>query len=224
MSRQDVPWDEALPLEVAPRLASWNRWDDPAQVRLASYLDHVEAVLAPQLARFEGGPLGLALTVSVPQAAPLEDRRDLDNYLKPFVDRLGPGRFTTVVGRKVRGESSVVVFPAPGPPDGPGMVQLRPTGSYTRTEWKAGIEAALLERDVTVLPPGEVDLTIRYTLGAGRNWAALWKPTIDALTPLLGTTHPGTFNPDDGRITYLTCHQLVVPELGYDVVIDLWWA
>ena len=224
MPRADVPWDSALPLSIEPQLASWNRAGDPAQVRLAAYLDHVEELLAPALVGTADAPLGLGLTVGVSPAVPLEDQRDLDNYLKPLIDRLGARRFTTVVGRKIRGASSVLVFRPSGTPAGNGMVRLRPSGSYMRREWKAGMETALTDQGAAVLPPGGVHLDIRYTVGAGRNWSALWKPTIDALTPLLGTSHPGTYNPHDGRVTYLSCHQQVVPDLGHDVLIDLWWG
>ena len=51
---------------------------------------------------------------------------------------------------------------------------------------------------------GPVSLVVAYELTQGRNWTALWKPTIDALGPLLGSD-PRVKKPfgeaRDGRIT-----------------------
>jgi hypothetical protein len=38
---------------------------------------------------------------------------------------------------------SLLVVPATAPPEGPGTVRLRPTGSYQRKAWKTDIQAAL---------------------------------------------------------------------------------
>ena len=55
-----------------------------------------------------------------------------------------------------------------------------------------------------------------------RNWLDLWKPTIDALDPLLGRTHPDRdWHPRDGRIVDLGLHLDVDPSLGNDVVISI---
>ena len=140
-----------------------------------------------------------------------------------MAQRLGADRFGTIVGRKIHGRSSITVYPAPAPPAPSRFVQVSPQGSYEREDWKRQIEQQLRESGVQELPPGPVRLAIRYRLGPGRNWAALWKPTIDSLTPLLGTDHPGTFNLRDGRITRLELHQRVDPTLRHEVIVDLWW-
>src|SRR5262245_10455182 len=99
-------------LGVEPVLASWDRAGAPSQVRLARFLDHAEAVVAPMMA--SAGPLALELAVGLPAEVPLlSGGRDLDNYLYPLVTRLGAGRFCAVVGRKFHGSPSrLAVGPA----------------------------------------------------------------------------------------------------------------
>jgi hypothetical protein len=228
---RDVPWEQAIPLRMQPRLASWNRRDDPDQLRLTGYLDHVEALLRPFMsglapADLDNPGLGFGLTVGLPPEMSLTEqgRRDLDNYLHPVVQRLGHARFSNVCGRKIHGSSSVVVFPSRALVSPAGHhVQVRPRGSYEKPSWKTGIHSALVAADVRPVPAGGVHLDVRFTVGRGRNWTALWKPTIDALTPILGTSHPGSFNLNDERITEIGLHQHVEPSLGHDVIIDLWW-
>jgi hypothetical protein len=140
------------------------------------------------------------------------------------VQRLGHARFASVFGRKIHGTSSVVVFPpAAREPPVAHHVQVRPHGSYERLTWKTGIQDALVAAGVRLVPAGGIRLDVRFTIGRGRNWTALWKPTVDALTPLLGTSRPGSFNLNDDRITELGLHQQVRPSLCHDVIIDLWW-
>jgi hypothetical protein len=55
-----------------------------------------------------------------------------------------------------------------------------------------------------------------------RNWLTLWKPTIDALDPLLGRTREARdWHPQDGRITDLGLHVTVDASLGHDVLISI---
>jgi hypothetical protein len=59
-------------------------------------------------------------------------------------------------------------------------------------------------------------------VGPGRNWLNLWKPTIDALGPLLGSAQPGKlWNPRDGRIVELGLHCVVDADLRHDVVMEI---
>jgi hypothetical protein len=93
---------QPLQLPVPSRLASWNRAGDPDQVRLAAYLDAVEAVLLPRLEQLSG-PLALRLDVGLPGAAALLDQRDLDIYLLPLaagLSRVGTAALAGVCGTK----------------------------------------------------------------------------------------------------------------------------
>src|SRR3546814_6379419 len=50
------------------------------------------------------------------------------------------------------------------------------------------------------IAPGPVQLQLGYVVGPQRNWTSLWKPTIDALDPLLGRTREDRdWHPKDGR-------------------------
>ncbi|GAA4455909.1 hypothetical protein [Phytohabitans houttuyneae] len=98
-------------LEMAPRLASWDRVGAPGQLALAKFLDYADGVAAPLLVG--DGPFALELSVAADGwAAPDRGGRDLDNYLFPLVNRLGPQRFAAVFGRKTQGGSWLAAGPA----------------------------------------------------------------------------------------------------------------
>ena len=72
------------------------------------------------------------------------------------------------------------------------------------------------------LPAGPVRLELAFVIGPGRNWMNLWKPTIDALDPLLGRTRPDqAWHPLDGRITELGMHRTVDPAAHHDVTVAI---
>ena len=79
------PDNRSLELRVAPRLASWNKADDPDQIRLQEYLDDTEALIAGARIR---GPWALRLDVGLPSSRDLLDASDLDNYAYPLATRL----------------------------------------------------------------------------------------------------------------------------------------
>jgi hypothetical protein len=85
-------------LALAPALESWNKSSDPGQVRKNRYLKHVVAMTEPPVV--DDVPLALDLTVGVPDGQPLTVERDLDNYLKPNVAKLGQARFVAAFGSK----------------------------------------------------------------------------------------------------------------------------
>jgi hypothetical protein len=80
----------AVLLSVPPQLASWDKAGTPGQVRLACFLAHVDALAGPLMAA-TSGRVAVELTVGLPEDVPLIDGgRDLDNYLFPLAQRLGP--------------------------------------------------------------------------------------------------------------------------------------
>jgi len=98
-----------VPLHVAPELASWDIAGSHGQVRLATFLDHLESVAAPLISQ-TSGPLVVELTVGLPSEVPLTSGgRDLDNYLYPVARRLGPHRQAAVFARPPAG------IPRPAP-------------------------------------------------------------------------------------------------------------
>ncbi len=59
------------------------------------------------------GQLSVELIVGLPHGVSLaEGGRDLDNYLYPVAQRLGPPRVAAMFGRKIHGPSALAVSPA----------------------------------------------------------------------------------------------------------------
>jgi hypothetical protein len=66
-------------------------------------------------------------------------------------------------------------------------------------------------------------LELAFVVGPNRNWVELWKPTIDALEPLLGRDpfQKRPWNPRDGRIIELGMHRTVDPTFGHKIVVGI---
>jgi len=65
---------------------------------------------------------------------------------------------------------------------------------------------------------------LAWRCSATRNWVWLWKPTGDAMGPVLGepdACHP--FNPNDDRIVALALHLNADPATGHEVDVAMWW-
>ena len=104
---------------VKPQLASWDRAGQPSQVKLARFLAHVDAIAGPVLARVSGR-VAAELIVGFSDGVSLIDGgHDLDNYLFPVAQRLGPQRVAAIFGRKIHGPSSLAVGPPSRTPPGP---------------------------------------------------------------------------------------------------------
>jgi hypothetical protein len=102
----------AVRLSVEPQLASWDRAGHPSQVKLAGFLAHMDAVAGPVLATVSG-LVAAELIIGFRDDVPADGRgRDLDNYLFPVAQRLGPERVAAIFGRKIHGPSSLAVGPA----------------------------------------------------------------------------------------------------------------
>jgi hypothetical protein len=219
------PTGRAAQLLVEPQLASWDRTGSPGQVRLGTFLGHVDDVAAPMLA--VDGLLAVELIVGLPDHVPLTDGgRDLDNYLFPLVQRLGPARIAAVFGRKIHGSSSLTIGSAQlGQVRAAAQFSAELRGSYERKEWKAMLRDLLLQagHQGTAVDAGPVSMDIAITTGPGRNWANLWKPLIDAFGPILGEDPRHPFHPNDDRITELGLHHQINADLGHDVMINAWW-
>jgi hypothetical protein len=216
-------------LALAPALESWNKSSDPGQVRKNRYLEHVVAMAEPLMV--DDIPLALDLTVGVPEGQPLMVERDLDNYLRPVVAKLGQARFVAAFGSKRHQDhSTLTVAPAePAESTRDPDLQITPTVPYDPpVPWRREIIAAC-ERVEGLDPQGTsaVHLTIAFELGPGRNWTALWKPTIDGLGPLLGTDRTpwrSLDDPRDGRVTDLFLHRTIDATRGWTVGIGFWWS
>ncbi len=209
---------------VKPQLASWDRAGHPSQVKLARFLAHVDAIAGPVLATV-ASRVAVELIVGFTDSASLIDGgHDLDNYLFPVTQRLGQKRVAAIFGRKIHGPSSLAVGPAqPYTALATPRFSTRMTGSYGRREWRQQLHDRLAVQAATI-DPGPVGLAIAVTTGAGRNWANLWKPLIDAFGPVLGEDPTRPFCPHDDRIVRLDLHHTIDTGIADDVIIHAWWA
>jgi hypothetical protein len=209
---------------VKPQLASWDRAGHPSQVKLARFLAHVDAIAGPVLSTVSGR-IAAELIVGFSDGVSLTDGgHDLDNYLFPVAQRLGPERVAAVFGRKIHGPSSLAVGPAQlDPAEVAPQFSTRMAGSYERREWRQELHDRLAVQAATI-DPGPVALTIALRTGPGRNWASLWKPLIDAFGPVLGEDPSRPFHPHDDRIVSLALHHTIDPGIAHDVIIDARWT
>jgi hypothetical protein len=214
----------AMRQSVKPQLASWDRAGHPSQVKLARFLAHVDAIAGPVLATVRG-QVAVELIVGFPDGVCLIDGgHDLDNYLFPVAQRLGPQRVAAIFGRKIHGPSSLAVGPAqPGTAGAAPQFSARMAGSYQRKQWKQKLHDRLAVQ-AAMIDPGPAGLTIALRTGPGRNWASLWKPLIDAFGPVLGEDPARPFHPYDGRIVGLGLHHTIDTRIAHDVIIDAWWT
>lgn len=209
-------------LRLDPQLECWNKADDPAQVCLQEYLDDTQSLLASSRVN---GPWALRLDVGLPAERKLLDMADLDNYLHPLARRLADyrlgnsGLVSAWCTKQHGGQSFVRIEPARAAM-GPSADLLVASTSPPADEYKRQVRAHVA--GAAELPAGPVKLELSFVVGTTRNWLNLWKPTIDALDPLLGRTYPNrNWHPLDGRITELGMHLYVNPKAGNDVTIAI---
>ena len=213
------PEGDGLTLRKPPRLASWNKSTDPDQVRLRGYLKDTAELLAP--AMVASGPWALLLEVGLPTGRDLVDMADLDNYAFPLASRLRTADLVSVWCTKRHADRSrVLVAPAHETAAPSGTYTVRTTASAQTTAYKEQVRSAVV--GAAEIPTGAVQLQLAFAVGPQRNWLTLWKPTIDALDPLLGRTREDRdWHPQDGRITDLGLHVAVDPSLGHDVLVSI---
>jgi hypothetical protein len=210
-----MPQSEPRRLKVRPRLASWMATAHPDQIRLRAYLRYVaDLISAP------AGESAVRLDVGLPLDLDPLDQRDLDNYLLPVATRIGPAVTSFWATKSHQLPSLLRVEPA-RPADSPEVhARTTTTAAGDSKKYKEQVRNAVADLDV--LADGPVGLEIAFVVGPKRNWLNLWKPTIDALGPILGSTHPSNpWHPCDGRIVRLGLHNRVDPQLGNHVRIAL---
>ena len=198
----------------------------PGPAELARYLDVADELLRPHYEQLSS-PLALRLDVGLPPSTDRLDQRDLDNYLFPLATRVSQhthGAFVCVWGTKQHAASSFVrierAIPASTTAAFDRCYTVRTTASSQSPVFKEQIRDRLAT--ATPLPPGPVRVQISFTVGPGRNWLNLWKPTIDALGQILGRAPgAGLWAPLDGRIVDLGLHCRVDLAMGNHVLIAI---
>lgn len=173
-------------LSAEPQLASWDRAGSTGQIKLSHFLDHAEAAAAPMMAAVDG-LLAAELTVGLPDKLSLTGGgRDLDNYLFPLAQRLGPARIAAMFGHKIHGPSLLAVGQAkPDHVASPPQLCAQIAGSYVRQEWKTTLREQILQAQDAVPGAGPISLTVGITTGPGRNWANVWKRVQSGICGLL---------------------------------------
>jgi hypothetical protein len=214
----------AMRQSVKPQLASGERAAHPSQVKLGRFLAHVDAIAGPVLATVRGRVVAELIVGFSDGVSLIDGGHDLDNYLFPVAQRLGPERVAAIFGRKIHGPSSLAVGPAqPDPAEATPQFSTRMAGAHERRAWRQQLHDRLAAQAVTI-DPGPAGLNIALTTGPGRNWASLWKPLIDAFGPVLGEDPAPPCHPHDDRIVSLGLHHTIDTSLAHDVIIDAWWT
>jgi len=185
---------------------------------LREYLEDTAELLAP--ARVSG-PFALLLDVGLPTGRDLIDMADLDNYALPLATHLRSQDLVSVWCTKRHADTSRVVVARAQDAGRPETTfSVRTTASSQTKAYKEQVRAAVAR--ATEIPAGAVQLQLSFVVGPHRNWLNLWKPTIDALDPLLGRTRPDRdWHPKDGRITALGLHVDLDNSLGHDVLVTV---
>lgn len=212
---------------ATPLLACWESKTHPAQIRLQAHLSELKA----QLGDLDSlGPhLGLEYHVDVEIEERLQRHYDLENYLTPIVAALGSHRFRHVAARKSIGTGSRLMLGStkvkPFPPNSEwSHFNHKMSGSVQSKNWKADLREAINRAGVQAVEPGPVAVEMLWAVDPTRNWVNLWKPTGDAMGPILGYVGDANpFSPQDDRITVLGLHLHHDPHIGFDVDVSLWW-
>ena len=219
---------EVQATDISPLLESWEKSTHHAQVRLQSYLDDLLVRLSPLP---DDGPLFLHLDVDVQEPRRLSRGYDLENYLTPLFGarRLPSRRFFLVSARKYVGGGSRIVCgraipAAPSAQDDWTGITIDAGRGPSEKAWKERLRAELESSGTAALSPGPARVRLAWRCGAGRSWCNLWKPTGDAMGPVLGVSDPTRpYHLDDDRIVDLELHRNVDDALGHDIVVGMWW-
>jgi hypothetical protein len=217
------PENDPVQLRVKPRPFSMNANNDPEQVRLREYLADTKDLVSGL--RIEDRPWALRLDVGAPRSRSLLTAvADLDNYVFPVAKELKNPHLVSVWATKqtdVHERSYVQIADAREGPPPADVLTVRTTASVESDAFKDEVKAAVYDSGAQMLPDGPVRLELSFVIG-NRGWLPVWKPTIDALDPLLGRTDPfRAYHPLDGRIVELGMHLQIDPNLGYDVEIGI---
>jgi hypothetical protein len=155
----------------------------------------------------------------------LLDARDLDNYLYPLASRLMARtgrRFGSVWGTKEHAAKSWVRVEQAQLEPNAGVVGVSAvavgTASPETETYKRQVRGQLAH--LKPIRPGPVRVEITFVVSVRRNWMNLWKPTIDALTPILGSTRSDRdWHPLDGRIVELGLHLHTRADARNDITV-----
>ena len=154
----------------------------------------------------------------------------MENYLYPVLIRLGWNHFVCATATKHVGtQSSLTVGMARrrnvATDEGRWYRHSFQAGSGpTKPAWKVSLRQSLIDCGVQQLPNGPIDIVMAWRCAASRNWVELWKPTGDAMGPVLGELNPKKpYSPADDRIVRLAMHRVTDNAMIHDISVGLWW-
>ncbi len=237
------PWTLYAPGEtlvelphVRPLLASWDAKASHAQQEMRQYLDDVATHLKPVIG--VRTDLFLSLDIDVRARARLEKHYDLENYLYPLVNHLGHRHFVLATARKWAADDAAAPMPYRERAHATLRVGIAHIGAALddswqhvaipmgpgpeRKEWKQTLRTQITA-GVSRAPDGPLAVHLAWRAAPTRNWSALWKPTGDALGPILGGPDARPFCPNDDRIVALHLHRNDDSRLGHKLQIGVWW-
>jgi hypothetical protein len=174
------------------------------------------------LARGVDGPLAVRLDVGIREGLPLLDHRDLDNYAYPlaaYLVRKWNRPLTAMWATKTVDHTSRLRCTTASEKATPnGLIVVETTASSDSRAYKEQVAESLPNAP---LPDGALSVELAFVVSPRRNWLNLWKPTIDALGGLLGSSGDRPWNPHDGRITELGLHRTIDQQIGSRVRIGI---
>jgi hypothetical protein len=157
----------------------------------------------------------------------LEDH-DLENYLTPLFGTqcLDPNCFALVTAKKkVGGMSFLRIGAIPEQPSSDSRAWetcppiLLSAGLAESRERKEQLRAHLAKWGQPIAD-GPVAVEMTWRCSSKRNWVNLWKPTGDAMAPILGGKG---FNPRDDRIVALAFRHELDETLNHSVQVAVRW-
>lgn len=207
-------------------LATWDSGAHPSQIRMKAYLAQLDAQLRPRLDGAEGA-LYVAIDAVVPAGRDLLHHYDLENYLTPVAHRLRdlPIVLASATKRITQGKSRVSIGSAQRGIEIENGWQSFSSVCAPGPAWKAKLRSDLLASGVTALAPGPVEAHLAWGCNQhARSWINLWKPTGDAMGPILGEPTPRyPYNPADDRIISLDLHLDRRDSNGYEFEVSMHW-
>lgn len=212
-----------------PRLASWNANDHPDQIRLKAYLDDLRKRIG-DIPKQEN--LYIALRVDVQDERKLIRHHDVENYLTPLFGSkwFDHRQFPLVIGAKHVGNGSTLTIGTMQLQDANTLEQswhhlsMNVGSSPTSQAWKQRLNEFAEQANPGIIPADQhIEFHMAYRCSSRRNWVSLWKPTGDALSPILGYSGKNKYNPHDDRITSIHFHRFYDESVGNDVYVGLWW-
>lgn len=218
---------------LQPRLASWEKNSDQAQIALQDYLDDLMNAIGPLPEDSAGLYLHMDIDVEVPKH--LEQHYDLENYLTPLFGgkRLKPGLFRLVSATKRVGGGSYLEVGRVMPRASDAIADERGWESFAGatdlvsdlSRVKAGLRNAFIEAHVKKLPDGPVQARIAWQCEANcaSRWSEWWKPIGDAMGPVLGEPKLNPFDLADDRIVALEFHLDPSMRESKKLQLGLWW-